>query len=179
VRICQKCQEEKPLEAFVKDPRCEGGRRFTCKTCKNLEAHESYLRHRKKRIAQVKAWYQKNRDIKIEYAKQWYNNNKGKHRIYGAKTRDKLRDDVFQAYGGKCVCCGETERLFLTIDHIDGNGNKHRKETLGSFNRAGITTYAWLRQNGYPKTFQCLCQNCNVGKHRNKGICPHKARPGN
>src|SRR6266852_8334175 len=42
--------------------------------------------------------------------------------------REKLRKRVLAAYGGKCVCCGETEDSFLSIDHIDGDGNKHRRE---------------------------------------------------
>lgn len=177
MRTCYKCGETKALEFFVKDPRYTSGVRPICKVCKNKEAHQSYLRHREKRIAKVQEWYWENREHKIEYAKEWYEGNKDKHRGYGVGYRNKLRDDVFGAYGGKCSCCGETERMFLTIDHIDGNGNQHRKATLGSFNRAGLSTYAWLRQNDYPKGFQCLCQNCNVGKHRNKGICPHKVRP--
>ena len=28
----------------------------------------------------------------------------------------------------KCACCGEKELSFLTIDHINGKGNIHRKE---------------------------------------------------
>lgn len=48
-------------------------------------------------------------------------------------------------YGTKCQCCGEKQVEFLTIDHINNDGNKHRKET----NYSNI--YSWLRQNDYPK----------------------------
>jgi len=73
------------------------------------------------------------------------------------------------AYGGSvCACCGETDIRFLTIDHVDGDGAQHRKLIGG-----GGNTYKWLRQNGYPSGFQVLCYNCNMGRYRNGGICPH------
>jgi hypothetical protein len=87
-------------------------------------------------------------------------------RKYYAKTKIK----VFEAYGGmKCACCGESNSKFLTIDHIDQNGAKHRKE-IGK----GTRLYVWLRSNNFPSGFQVLCYNCNCGRYHNKGICPHK-----
>jgi hypothetical protein len=86
-------------------------------------------------------------------------------------ARDKTRDLVFSAYGGYiCVCCGETEPLFLTIDHIHNDGAAHRK----SINGGGTRLYDWLRARNYPDGFQVLCLNCNMGKYRNGGTCPHK-----
>jgi hypothetical protein len=89
----------------------------------------------------------------------------------GRKTLAKLREEVIQAYGGpRCMCCGETERAFLCIDHVNGGGYQHRKEIgTGSF-------YRWLRKNGFPTGFQVLCFNCNMGKLLNGGVCPHQAR---
>lgn len=80
-----------------------------------------------------------------------------------------LKLEVFEAYGGvKCACCGEHNECFLSIDHINGDGNKHRRE-IGR-----TSLYNWLRHNGYPEGFQVLCFNCNHGRHINGGICPHK-----
>lgn len=85
-----------------------------------------------------------------------------------------LREQVFSAYGGyKCSCCGETEPLFLTIDHVENNGAEMRKN--GVHSRGGTQFYQWLRRNGFPDGFQVLCMNCNLGKHRNGGVCPHKS----
>ncbi len=85
-----------------------------------------------------------------------------------------LRQDVFDAYGGTvCCCCGETEPKFLSIDHIDNDGAEMRKS--GKHSRGGTAFYQWLRKSGFPKGFQVLCMNCNVGKHRNDGICPHQS----
>ncbi len=108
---------------------------------------------------------------KKKYEKEWRKNNKEKmieyNKIYGKKYRDKNRELVFNHYGKKCSCCGEKELKFLSIDHINGNGEKHRKEIYRNIN-------TWLVKNNYPKGFQVLCFNCNWGRYKNNGVCPHK-----
>lgn len=85
-----------------------------------------------------------------------------------------LREQVFSAYGGHlCACCGETELLFLTIDHVENDGARMRADR--THGRGGTQFYQWLRINKFPKGFQVLCMNCNIGKHRNGGACPHQS----
>lgn len=72
---------------------------------------------------------------------------------------------VFEHYGTSCLFCGESEPLFLTIDHINGGGNKEKKE-LGIY---GDDFYEWLLQRNFPEGYQTLCMNCNQGKERDKG----------
>jgi hypothetical protein len=80
---------------------------------------------------------------------------------------------VFEKYGGcVCVCCGESEISFLTIDHINGNGNRHRREIFNG--KTSYRIYPWLIKNNFPPGFQVLCFNCNCGKQVNGGTCPHK-----
>ena len=84
-----------------------------------------------------------------------------------------LKNEVFEAYGGwRCVCCGEEERAFLTMDHMENNGSKMRREGIHGHS---YQFYRWLKKNGFPSGFQVLCSNCNVGKHKNGGVCPHQA----
>jgi hypothetical protein len=83
------------------------------------------------------------------------------------ESNHRLVNEVIDGYGGKCVCCGETRKEYLSIDHINGDGNKHRKEMGFS----GHQFYRWLKKNNYPKGFQVLCFNCNMGK-RNFSVCP-------
>ena len=81
----------------------------------------------------------------------------------------RLRHQAIVAYGGyRCRCCGTTEPLFLTIDHIAGGGNRHRRQLNSG------TIYRWLRDHGYPAGYQVLCINCNLGRHLNGGECPHR-----
>ena len=69
----------------------------------------------------------------------------------------------------RCMCCGETNIGFLTIDHTNG-GDKHRKEIgIGG----GSQMYKWLKDHQYPSGFQVLCYNCNCGRQTNGGSCPH------
>lgn len=76
---------------------------------------------------------------------------------------------VLAAYGGACACCGETTPAFLTIDHVDGGGAEHRREV-------GRDIYRWLVREGFPDGFRLLCWNCNCGRERNGGMCPHETQ---
>lgn len=87
------------------------------------------------------------------------------------KIYSEVRDLVFGHYGGKCNCCGEAEWKFLQLDHVKNDGAQHRKEIgLGG----GAVFYIWVVNNNFPEDLQLLCANCNHGKLRNGGICPHQ-----
>lgn len=85
------------------------------------------------------------------------------------RCRQKLRDTVFERYGGyTCVCCGETQKEFLQIDHVNNDGAAHRREIGGS-----SRLYRWLKRNDFPPGFQVLCRICNGAKGHD-GCCPHQ-----
>ena len=76
---------------------------------------------------------------------------------------------MLEAYGSKCECCGEAERMFLQLDHIDGGGTKERKE----FRNVEYLMLD-LKKRGWPKEkYRLLCANCNFGRWMNGGTCPH------
>ena len=91
-------------------------------------------------------------------------------KIHRSREETKLKLDIIYGYGGQCTCCGEKEIIFLTIDHINGDGNQHRKQQK----MKGAVFYRWLRKNNFPNGFQVLCRNCNWGKYANGGLCPHQ-----
>lgn len=69
----------------------------------------------------------------------------------------------------KCDCCDEDLIEFLTIDHVNGGGTKHRiKIGFGNL-------YRWLIRNKFPEGYRVLCMNCNFsyGKY---GYCPHRTK---
>lgn len=80
---------------------------------------------------------------------------------------------VLDHYGDSCLCCGETVIQFLTISHLNNDGNIQRKR-FGI--KAGAQTYQWLTRNRFPANLkvQIECYNCNLGRRRNHGSCPHK-----
>lgn len=100
-----------------------------------------------------------------------------RNRERGREYWRALRHEVIMAYGGYvCACCGETEPLFLEIDHVQNDGAAHRRALGYPGNGKGgcSSTLKWIKSNGFPRGFQVLCANCNKGKDRNGGICPHK-----
>ena len=100
----------------------------------------------------------------------------------GREYWQKLRHEVIMAYGGyKCSCCGETEPRFLSVDHVFNDGAKHRRELgyKGNGKGGSSRTLKWLKDHGFPSGFQVLCMNCNFGKARNGGVCPHKTPQAN
>jgi hypothetical protein len=86
------------------------------------------------------------------------------------RRRTRYKDQVFAKYGGYiCACCGETEPLFLSIDHINGGGTQERKTT-------GRDHYIALAKGPLRDDLRILCHNCNRGRWLNGGECPHASR---
>ena len=91
---------------------------------------------------------------------------------YGRKYRAKLKIEMLEAFGWKCQCCGEDHPYFLSLDHINKDGNKHRAEYGNSSNNNLIIADA--KREGWPKDrYQLLCMNCNTAKGY-YGECPHQ-----
>jgi hypothetical protein len=94
-------------------------------------------------------------------------NQKIRNRAYNQKLKLKVMD----GYGNKCNCCGEAKIEFLTIDHVNNDGAKDKK------NDRSYSTYRLCRRiikENFPNNYQILCFNCNCGRQVNGGICPHK-----
>lgn len=119
--------------------------------------------------------YHKNRAKILAAAKIYYQKNKSEYRKWQKERRSKLRQNILVAYGGPlCKCCGETMEEFLSIDHIAGNGNKHRRSIRPSGrNQASANFYEWLKKEKFPPGFQVLCIQCNFAKGK-YGSCPHE-----
>jgi hypothetical protein len=81
----------------------------------------------------------------------------------------RLKLEVIAAYGGKCSCCGETEPVFLTVEHINHDGKKHG-DRVGH----GHGIYRDLKRRGFPKNgYTIFCWNCQMAT-RYGAVCPHK-----
>jgi hypothetical protein len=83
-----------------------------------------------------------------------------------------VRVEVLTHYGRgtvACECCGEREKKFLALDHIDGEGPRYNQ-------KGGNAFYGWLKRQGFPTGLRLLCHNCNCAKGRNRA-CPHTLGP--
>jgi hypothetical protein len=112
-------------------------------------------------------------DKEREYYKKHYIKNRTKKLAQAKLYRQALRDAAIRAYGGYiCVClhgddlCGESMPEYLSIDHVAGGGNQHRKQVGG-----GNVFYSWLKRNNYPSGYRVLCYNCNLSSGF-YGKCP-------
>lgn len=178
VRTCRHCEKTSLETPFYDDGRS------VCKACKRKDIYTRRTAVRLKGLciecsqpapdgplcsACREVHRLRHHDNKVEY------NRKARER------RQRLKMDVFNAYGGpRCACCGEDHAEFLTIDHIDQNGAQHRRSLQSELawapvrgSMCGATFYLWLKKNNYPSGFRVLCFNCNfaIGHF---GKCPHQ-----
>lgn len=171
---CTICKNIKSFQDFYPHKLAKDGLQSHCKKChdiltknwrnKNLERRRKFERirmrkYRKENPEKVKEiaqrTYRKNREVLLE--------RKRKHCL-------EIKKEILNKYGMKCACCGENRFQFLSLDHINGNGNKERKK----IKRSGSGYYAYMKKNNYyPKHLQILCFNCNMAKAFYK-ICPHQ-----
>lgn len=129
------------------------------------KAHKGQERY----LSYGRAWKERNKEKVRDNARLYAQAHRAERRAYHKNYLAKLKDQAFQAYGGaSCICCGETHTEFLSIDHINGSGNEHRRQ-LGL--RASHL-YKWLKDQGYPPGFRVLCMNCNFALGA-FGYCPH------
>lgn len=151
---CSNCNKVKPLSEFYKGEAYKDGYRGQCKECMYNYYIENRLKTGKQKIMFNKCYSEK--------ADKYNSTNKELKRRKRLMVLKHYSDDP-----PKCACCGETIIDFLTIDHINEDGAKHRNK--------GIRRIAnWLIKNNYPEGFQVLCWNCNWGRRVNNGVCPHK-----
>ena len=181
-KTCKACGETKPVNEFYPQyaANASGKGPYTWNVCKACDS----IRHKKRYRA---TWTPERRAA--------LNARQRVHRarltpeqrlallVYTRESNARLKEKVFEAYGGfRCACCGEQERAFLTIDHVNNDGAEWRRtvaKALGYTGArpqqyAGAQTYRWLAKHGFPPGFQVLCMNCNFGKRMNAGVCPHQ-----
>jgi len=151
-------------------------RQYYLKNMERIRQYQSqyYLRN-KERLRQYDQQYYSENKAKINQYQEQYRHHhperKIRQRLMQKAKRKATYEQLLQIYGNKCACCGESNRLFLTLDHINGGGYAERKALKNyPFRCVGKAT----REPDRSK-YQILCFNCNCGKNRNNGICPHKS----
>ena len=147
---------------------------------KNFNKKEWFKKYRKENKARIdqklKEWKEKNKEKYGEYQKKFqserYQKNKEQFVQEQLTRTAKYRNIVYGAYGNICNCCGETNSMFLTVDHVNNDGSKDKDKNGDRY--SGTSLYIRIIKANFPPEFQILCYNCNMGKARNKGVCPHK-----
>ena len=153
-----------------------GWRQRFCLSCRPA-AYREYAREQNRLYyhrhpEKVKLSVKQSRAKRPEY----YREQKRRNVVRFRERSKRLVLDYYSHGTYACTCCNERERDFLTIDHIDGSGGKHRTVLFGTRYAGGSRFYAWLVRNHFPPGFQVLCMNCNFSKGKH-GQCAHKASP--
>lgn len=151
-RRCPKCEIWKSPCSFYPDASKRIGLSSYCRVCQQKRSALKWATSREACQEAHRLYYQEHREKFLGYSR-------------------KLRADALERYGSKCACCGEATQEFLGIDHVNNDGEKHRRELAGY----GRAIYSWLKKAGYPQDgrFQILCHNCNMAKGL-YGACPHQ-----
>lgn len=184
---CKVCQAESKRDRMARDghvPNVKCRPQFLkyCKHCqlwkevKDFHSHVKIGRQSACRVCQDergRRYYEKNRGALLKKNRDRYGRKRETYLAAEKARRWNLRLAIVAAYGGKCVCCGENRPEFMTVDHINGGGSKHRKQ-LGS----SLNFFRFLAREGYPKdAYRLLCYNCNLSRGA-LGYCPHDKEHG-
>lgn len=90
----------------------------------------------------------------------------------------RLKLEMLDAFGWKCMCCGEDKIYFLTLQHIHGGRHFYGRKDKVTAGRVQSSTYVEIRKarkSGWDRTqYELLCINCNFA-HGHHGECPHRS----
>jgi hypothetical protein len=185
--LCHKCETEKPTTEFYVERTSTRGYNNWCKECfaawqkerteekakewkveKNCKICGTPFMPRQRNQLMCGKWC-------LQQSKQRAPYFKAVSQRAGRKRLVKLRETFLTVYGQSCACCGEVQKMFLTIDHKNNDGCSERKRLGG---KEPYRTLVDAIKVYNPAKYQVLCFNCNLGRNLNNGICPHQGSGG-
>lgn len=190
-KTCSKCGEEKLYVDFKPNKGYADGYHTWCRACLRIHANEwkrsnaeqlkEYIpkarennrqhkaRNRERLRLEGLAYYHDNIEDRSAYSKRYTAEHPEIKRAAHVRRKEEYLAIVVAHYGGGCYCCGESNPLFLTLDHINDDGAKERKTRKG-----GSQFYATVIREGFPTNLRLACWNCNCARYYRGGICPHQ-----
>lgn len=166
LKRCGKCKLDLSIEMFGKNKREKDGLHYCCRSCKKIDDKRHTFKHKEKIKLRKQEYYENNKEHIQNKTIIYQKSNPNKVKEYSKTARLNLKLGIFNHYCNndiKCNHCEESELCLLTVDHINGGGNKHKKEIK--------SLYSWIKRNNYPEGFQILCWNCQLRK-KNQEIKP-------
>jgi hypothetical protein len=170
---CKTCGVWKDIQTGFRINK-QGNCNSYCIPCENLRRKIWNVNHKERDRECHHLNYLRNKEAAIKRSSEFYHCNRDRILAHRRRRGWELKLRVIQAYGGCCICCGETIPEFLTVDHIDNDGAEDRRKHRGS--HSGSNFYKRLERLRFPKDkYQLLCWNCNCGKAY-YGACPHQEK---
>lgn len=139
-KLCPQCKETKSPSEFHKCKQRIDGLKVYCKLCRNknyLKKQDYFCRKNSEYIARLR--------------------KEAFLIVGGANPSCNLREEW--------NCCVNDDMDYLSLDHIMGDGNIHKKELNTT---ASSTLYRWAIENPEEakKRLQILCMNAQIKKKR-------------
>lgn len=159
---CTACKMEFPLESFAPIPG-KGLRSGCCLSCRQEGDKATAVQQLIEPLRATRVIEEAR-----ERAREWARLHPEQVLANGRAWRTRLLNGALDKLGGRCVCCGETERGFLQIDHIHGDGSKDEGR------KSPQAFYRHVIENEEPGIrLRLLCANCHFA-HSYRGGCPHE-----
>lgn len=137
--------------------------KYKSEETKRLSKAKDYQKHKERYTIYKHQYYLEHKEQFKEWGRAWLATHREQAVAAAKAHRYEVKVEVLTHYGGgklECVQCGFNGVRALSIDHINGGGNQHKRE-LGYNNQQ---FYRWLRREGFPTGFQTLCMNCQFMK---------------
>ena len=88
-KICACCKLELPVKSFAKSSTRKGGLHCYCKPCENEKSRQQYAKHKARKDAQNKRWYEENKQSRLLSQMVWSKENKEKVLEAGRRYRKR------------------------------------------------------------------------------------------
>lgn len=153
LKQCLICKQLKPITDFCIRRSEKDGHNTYCKDCSSIIKKQKHREHKLLPPIEYVKWREKQNAIRK-----------------ASRTRIKL--EVFTHYCKGTPKCANpfhlhsediTDLDLLTLDHINGDGYKERKELDGLVEK-GAAFYRYIKKQDYPPKYQILCWNCQAKK---------------
>ena len=119
--------------------------------------------YRRKNAAKIREWrmayYARNRDRIAAKGLRWVAANRARANQNQAAWNERKRTEMFAFFGDHCALCGNSERQHLTLDHVYGDGHRHRRMSPGT--RYGSIMSGIAKGTDSADRYRILCWNCN------------------
>lgn len=192
-KFCAGCQHTLPSSAFYAASKHKDGLSTYCKTCNKQKVKEWYQANKERHSLYGERYVERNREKIRAYQKEYQAKNRerlnAQHRKRHAARTEKVRardlkrdqqilatlkEQVFQILGRECYCCKKSDVRFLTIDHIQNDGQSDRTKYGFWMNSRSFLQHV-LAEGCPTDRYRVACCNCNMAREKAGSgvVCPH------